>query len=478
MNFSVVNLGCKVNQVEMEQLTSDLVEKGHQFNKNQDNSQIVVINTCTVTQKADNKSLSTIRKISKKDNISHIFVTGCYSELEKNLIEKIDDKNFIVSQKDKINLATIIEKKLGENNSQTFKNHNPKYQTKWEAHKTARNKKQSLDNNQNHFFQHTRAFVKIQDGCNAFCSYCRIPFARGGAVSRELNDILTQVKKINDSGVKEIVLSGINIGTYRDAQTRTTFGGLMQKMMKILNPETKIRISSIEPQSIKEDFLEVLSHPQMTPHIHLALQGSSDHILKSMNRQYTLEEFWDLLQRFYLANPHFAISTDIITGYPGETEEDFEKGNEFIKACEFNKLHVFPFSKRPLTSAMDLEETVSIPEKKRRVKVLMDISKELEYQQKQKLLDISQRFILEEKVSSASFSDANYSFRFDKTIMEQYPLSEFDYHKGTSDYYLKGMFISEKEKYQRGDAPVVKIFNNSETTNLKQQALLFDEVYQ
>ena len=465
MNFSVVNLGCKVNQVEMEQLTGDLIEKGYQFTKDENHNQIAIINTCTVTQKADNKSLATIKKISQKENIKHLFITGCYSELEKNLIKKINDKNTIVAQKDKNNLPTIIDDFLKKNIFTANVSHQtyiPNYQTKWEAHKTARNKKESLNNVQSHFYQHTRAFLKIQDGCNAFCSYCRIPFARGGAVSRDLADILTQVKKINDHDVKEIVLSGINIGTYRDRKTRTTFGGLIQQILKILNPQTKIRISSIEPQSIKEDFLETLSHSQLTPHIHLALQGSSDHILKAMNRQYTLEKFWQLLQQFYSANSHFAISTDIITGYPQETSRDFEQGNDFIRKCGFNKLHVFPFSKRPLTAAMNLVETISIAEKKKRVQTLIQLSRELEKKQVQQLKKIPQRFILEEKISQPKV----LMCKINPKIIAQYPLADFDYYKGTSDYYLKGVLISAKDKYQRGDAPIVKILAKQQANPL------------
>ena len=324
-SFQTISLGCKVNQVEIEKITSEMISNGYNYQQGQ--GEFVIINTCTVTHKADKKSFATIKKISKQKKVKAVFITGCYSQLEKNLIQKINPhKNYIISQQEKNNIPQIIKKLF----QKKIKNHQVINEKPILVHKQARNDKKALNNYQDAFFQHTRAFVKIQDGCNAFCSYCRIPYARGGAVSRDKKDILQQVQQIINADGKEIVLTGINIGIYRDRETRFTFGKLVEEILILmLGKNIKLRISSIEPFSIGQDFFDLLKNTKLmkhlTPHIHIALQGTTDHVLKEMNRRYSTEEFYQLLQAFYSANPLFAISTDIITAHPSESKEDFQK---------------------------------------------------------------------------------------------------------------------------------------------------------
>lgn len=471
-SFQTISLGCKVNQVEIEKIISEMVSNGYCYEK--DKAEIAIINTCTVTHKADKKSLATIKKISNSKDTKAVFITGCYSQLEKDLIKKINpEKNFIISQKEKNNIPKIIQK---FSQKQKINNHEIKDEKPVLIHKQARNTKSSLNNYQQDFFQHTRAFVKIQDGCNAFCSYCRIPYARGGAVSREKSDILNQVKQIILSDSKEIVLTGINIGTYRDRETRANFGHLVEEILTSMQGRNiKLRISSIEPFSIDDDFLALLKKTRLvkhlTPHIHIALQGTTDHVLKEMNRRYTTEEFYNLLKYFYDANPLFAISTDIITAHPSESKEDFEKGLDFVKQCRFNKIHVFPFSKRPLTSDFDKQNLWNGLEKKRRVQEIMKISDWGQQSQIEDLKNKQQRFIIEEKISFNDFTKSSEMLFFsevgkdfehqfiqqnnnEKIAKENFKnySKNYSFFKGTTDYYLKGFLITKNKSLKKGDA--------------------------
>ena len=443
MKFSIISLGCKVNQIELETISKDLENYGYCFNEDLDNSRFVIINTCTVTQKADTKSLSTIRKYIKLPFISYVFVTGCYSELEKDLMIKVNSEKLkIVSQKDKDKLASIIDTVFM--NEYGYHSHVPNYKSKWEAFKHSKNQVSSLMSNQAVFFTHTRAFIKIQDGCNAFCSYCRIPFARGAPVSRDFYDIIEQTKRIVANNIKEIVISGINIGTYFDKKHQKTFTDLMKNLLKF-SGKTKIRISSIEPHSIKRDFFELINHPNLTPHIHLPLQATSDKILSSMKRRYNLQEFKDLIGNFYERRADFAISTDIIVGYPGETEHLFQEGLKFVKECGFNKIHVFPFSMRSFTKVEEDQELneviVADKVKKAHVKQMIELSKVLEKQQIEQLKNKEQDFILEQKLS---LSDILSMKNYNKYLPFKFSPNDYDFFKGTSDFYVKGIATFKK----------------------------------
>ncbi len=454
MFFHYKNLGCKVNQIESEKIAKDLTRLGYKFTRKIEESDFVVINTCTVTEKADKKSWQVIKKCNRQASLKKIFITGCYSELEKDLPERLSDKNVIIAQSKKNDLATIVDDILRLQFG--YKSHVPDYANKWEAFKSSRIFTHHLNNDQDSFFKYQRAFLKIQDGCNAFCTYCRIPFARGAPVSRSAQDILQQVKQLDRKKTSEIVLTGINIGTYFDKKNELSFGQLVEEILSLCS-FSKIRISSLEPQSIKEDFLKNLGHKNLLPHFHLPLQGSSNRILKLMKRRYQTKDFKALLDYIRLHDPFFSISTDVIVGFPGESEEEFQEGLQFIRSCRFSKIHVFPFSFRPLSPLADnaLLKKVAPKVIKRRISVLQALSEELFLKHTKKLQEIKQRFVLEELIDSTAFTFYNQNSSL------SYPLEKYDFFKGTTDYYVKGVLPVLKNSKKEGDISQVVIHSLS-----------------
>ncbi len=408
MRFSAYNLGCKVNQAELESICLALSQKGYTLVSKKERSDFAIINTCTVTQKADTKSFALIRSLaSQSDYLRYVFITGCYSELERGLNQKLAGypvKCLIVRQRDKAKLATIIEKTLASEFG--YAGFESNYESRWQAFKESRNYSAGLVSQQDLFFMHTRAFLKVQDGCKAFCSYCRIPYARGAPISRPFENIMQQVGLLVKKNMSEIILCGINIGVYFDRKAGMNFAGLVRELLSRLTGNTQLRISSIEPQSISEDFLDVLDDPRLVPHIHLPLQSPVNRILKRMRRRYTKEVFSRLLASFFGAKKNFAVTSDVMTGYPSETPEEFQESYEFIQKSGLSGLHVFPYSSRPLSDEAEVfqqknEYKVSAIEKKERASKLRSLSKELALCHARKLRGVAQRFIVEQVIEDS-----------------------------------------------------------------------------
>ncbi len=422
MKFSVINLGCKVNAVEVEQISSQLVSEGFTPGSESE-AEIALVNTCTVTAKADQKSLYTMRRLRRLPQLKYLFVTGCYSELERDLSQKVTGLTKVIPNNKKNVAGKIIRETVEEHEGSAggealgpdalFRHH--------VLYKDSRNSEAGLANEQTVFFDHARAFVKIQDGCNNFCTFCRIPFARGAPVSRAVDDILSQVCELNEKGFAEAVLTGINMGMYR--HQGLSFAGLFQKILENAG-SMSIRVSSVEPQSLEDAFVSSLSHVNASPHIHLPLQGGTDSLLARMNRLYTTEEFLALVKRIGSAKPDFAISTDVIVGFPGESEEDHQAGMRFAEACAFMKIHVFPYSRRPLSTAFDFPDQVEEKIKKRRVREWLDLSDRLALAYSETLKEKTQSFILETQLPSQG--------------LEGSAVPGDSVYEGTSEYYLKG----------------------------------------
>lgn len=356
MRFFTVNLGCKVNQVELEKISDDLVNLGYHFTDELDTADFAIINTCTVTQKADAKSLKSIRKLQSRDNLQRVFATGCFTQLEKGLAAKLQEKTIIVEQSQKNTLADIVEKEMRK--AFHYDSYQLDHENKWQAFKQSRLFAGNLKNQQSRFLQHTRAFVKVQDGCNAFCSYCRIPFARGAPVSRATDELLRHIVVLDRQKVPEIVLTGINMSMYRHKNPDGSIVDFSQMLQMVLDHcrYSFIRLSSIEPHNLDDRFFNCLKHPRLVPHLHLPLQACNDRILSKMGRRYDLQKYYDLIERIYEIDPHFSVSTDVITGYPDESEREFEEGIDFLKRCKFSSLHVFPFSFRPFSKDFEQKE--------------------------------------------------------------------------------------------------------------------------
>ena len=464
MKFHIQTLGCKVNQVDSESLIDNLIKRGYQLS-NKLEAEIAIINTCTVTNKADNKSLLAIKKSINNPKTKFVFVTGCFSELEKNILQKVRGITGIIKHTEKKRADSFIEKKISKNTefltsgeglpNSFFPNAEGK------MHKIAT---KDLDSDQSTYYEHTRAFLKVQDGCNAFCTYCRIPYARGAPVSRDYDNIIEQIKNLSNKGMPEVILTGVNIGDYKSKGNN--FEKLLRGVLENAG-EMLVRISTIEPHSITSGVIDSLNHPNLSKHLHLALQGGVDSILSKMNRKYTTAEFFDILIKLRKIDPLFAITSDVITGFCGESLNDFEQSVAFIKQCDFAKLHVFPYSPRPLAKSFYYKNDVSNQEKKRRVSILLDLSEKMAKNYLKKIGNKPQRFILEQ-----------YSKR---SIPQNSPLSKVEsiYHKagchyylGTSEYYLKGIlkmnfpkkFLANKNSLtgeKRSNPLKVKMINES-----------------
>ncbi|NGX29724.1 MAG: Threonylcarbamoyladenosine tRNA methylthiotransferase MtaB, partial [Candidatus Anoxychlamydiales bacterium] len=313
--FNIFTIGCKANQYESQAYSDQLKTLGLISTKD-DNADICIVNACSVTSSADKKSINAIKSLKKRNKHAKFYFTGCISKDVKN---KIDEDIIIIPNTQKESLV-----------SQIFPNRViPKFKIK-------------------NFDNHTRAFVKIQDGCDSFCSYCIIPFTRGRSRSRTAEDILYEITKLTDNGYKEIVLTGINLG---DFSSDISFVDLLKEIHEIEDIK-RIKLSSIHPHDITDELIDVLiNFEKMSKYLHISLQSGSNKILKKMRRKYTTEIFIEKVKKLTSLNSDFTFMTDLIVGFPTETLEDVENTLNIIKQAEFTKVHFFPYSKRPDTAA-------------------------------------------------------------------------------------------------------------------------------
>jgi len=360
MNFYIYTLGCKVNTYESEMMKEKLLSAGYSYHI--ESPEIIIVNTCSVTNMADHKSLKMIRHFKKNHPNAILIVCGCSAQNNQTVYQAMGI-DILLGNRDKSQIVSLIENYLKNKDS---------YQKFYESRKLP------FENMQvDKFTTHTRAFVKIQDGCDNFCSYCIIPFVRGSIRSKSFDESIKEVKTLVKNGHKEIVLTGIHTGSYGTG-TEHDLTDLIHEMSKIENLE-RIRISSIEITELNDKFLKELeTNSKICNHLHIPLQAGSDEILEKMNRKYNLEYFEKKLHQIRAIRPDISITTDIIVGHPYETEELFLKTMETAKKFNFSKIHVFPYSKRTGTKAAMMPQQVSEIEKKSRSKRLCLLSKELE----------------------------------------------------------------------------------------------------
>lgn len=370
MKFYIYTLGCKVNTYESNVMNDLLLNAGY-IEGTKEDADIVIINTCSVTNMADRKSLKMVHQARKMHPNAILVVTGCSSQNKKEDFDKDNMVDILLGNKNKSKIVEYIEE---------YKNNNKK-KINIEDIMHAPFENMMLNN-----FNGTRAFVKIQDGCNNFCAYCIIPFVRGNVRSKEMNLVLEEVNHLVKEGKKEIVLTGIHTGNY-GKDLDTTLANLLKELVKI-NGLERIRISSIEITELDENFMEVLKNEKViVDHIHIPLQSGSDTILKYMNRKYDKKYFINKLEEIRNIRKDISITTDVIVGFPHETDELFEETVETIKKCKFTKIHVFPYSKREGTKAAVMDNQVDEKVKKERVRVLLDLSLELEKEYMNKYID-------------------------------------------------------------------------------------------
>lgn len=359
MKVGICSLGCKVNIYESELVTNILKNNNYTVVDFEDKADIYIINTCSVTNESDKKSRKMINRAKKNNPTAIIIVMGCYSQVNAEDI----DVDIVLGNKDKSKIVEIIEEYI----------------------KTKQKKKIIYDLTKvdfekmeiTNFDSHTRAFVKIQDGCNAFCSYCIIPYVRGRVRSKDPEDVIKEVTTLVEKGYKEIVLTGIHTGRY-GTDINTTLEELLNKLVNIPNIY-RIRLSSIEINEITPGIKELLKENKvMAKHLHIPLQSGSNKILKLMNRRYNKEEFLSMVDNLRDI-PDISLTTDLIVGFPNEGEEEFNETIDTLKKIGFTKIHTFPYSKRKGTPAAIMDNQVSPEEKKKRVHRILDLSNKYEH---------------------------------------------------------------------------------------------------
>ena len=360
---SFYTLGCKVNQYETNAMIQKFKEAGYEIvDMNNDISDICVVNTCTVTNISDRKSRHELRKVKDKNKKAIIVATGCYAQVSKEELEEMPEIDIVLGNTEKKDIVKYVEEFI-DNKEKIVEIDDIGVQ------------KEFSEMGQITYTEKTRAVIKIQDGCNQFCSYCIIPYARGRVRSRRPEEIIKEIKKIAQKGIKEVVITGIHISSYgRDFNNENGLIELLENLNNIDGIQ-RIRLGSLEPKIITEEFVQRLTKlDKMCHHFHLSLQSGCDETLKRMNRKYTTQEFREIVQRLRKYYDDVILTTDVIVGFPGETEEEFNKTFEFLKEIKFYKMHVFPYSKRKGTRAAEMKEQVDGNIKEQRSKILIDLS--------------------------------------------------------------------------------------------------------
>ena len=361
MKVKGICLGCKVNTYENEFILSSFKDKGYEIINDDSKADIYIINTCSVTNTSDSKCRKVINRTIRENKDACIVVMGCMIEANK----EYDNLgiSIIIGNKDKNRVVELVEEYLNNKVKKKllYKDFDSKFEDMFITNMSSR----------------TRAYVKIQDGCENFCSYCIIPYTRGKCRSKDFNKVIDEVKTLVKNGYKEIVLTGIHTGHYGEDK-EYTFSDLLNELVKIKGLE-RLRISSIEITELGNDFLNVLKNNKViVDHMHIPLQAGSNHILSLMNRKYDKEYFLNKINEIRSIRPNMSITTDIIVGFPNETEEDFSETIEFAKLIKFSKIHVFPYSRRVGTKADLMPNQIDELIKKERVKRLLEVSNNLE----------------------------------------------------------------------------------------------------
>lgn len=366
MKFNIVTFGCKVNQYESNMMKEKMLSSNFFYEENMSDANIIIVNTCSVTNVADKKCLKMIRRIKREYPNALLVVAGCSSQNNQNVYEALDI-DILLGNKDKSKIAELIKEYLD---------------TEKKYVKFYNERDLDFEDMLINDYNHVRAFVKIEDGCDNFCSYCIIPFVRGSVRSKDFDTVIKEAKLLTEHGHKEIVLTGIHTGHYMSNNHDLT--DLINELSKI-DDLLRIRISSIEITELNDKFLEMLKiNNKVCNHLHIPLQAGSDEILKRMNRKYDLAYYEEKINKIRGIRPDISITTDIIVGFPYETDELFSETLEFSKKMNFSKIHVFPYSIRVGTAAASMPNQVDEVTKKVRVKKLMALSKkqEKEYYEK------------------------------------------------------------------------------------------------
>ncbi len=381
---SFVTLGCKVNQYESNAMAQKFIEHGYQIVNFESIADIYIINTCTVTNMSDKKSRQIIRRAKKINKDALIVATGCYAQVAKDELEKINDIDLILGVNEKNNIVEYIEQFSNKDEHEEFVS-------------DIMSVKKYEDFGSIGYTEKTRGVIKVQDGCDRFCSYCIIPYARGRVRSRKIDSVVAEVEKMVQEGIQEVVVTGIHVASYgKDFKENVGLIDLLAEINKIEGLQ-RIRLSSIEPTIITEEFISKLKKlEKICEHFHLSLQSGCNNTLKRMNRRYTIEQFKEIVNLIRREYENVALTTDIIVGFPGETEEEFNTTYENLKEINFYKLHVFKYSQREGTKAAIMENQISPEIKEKRSEILIKLTEEQKHNFHRKYIGKSERVLFEQ----------------------------------------------------------------------------------
>lgn len=387
MKIAIYTLGCKVNQADSQSIQEMFIQAGCEVVAPEEQADVYIINTCVVTNVGQNKSKQTIRRFIRNNPQALIVVTGCYPQTAEQEVKQIEGVHLIVGNQNRAQLVPLVLEQLRAQQPQQAS--------------TVENIFAAADFEQMPTGTHTdktRAFLKIQEGCNQFCSYCIIPYARGRLRSRSLEDIRTQVELLTQQGFREVVLLGIHLGAYgKELAGSNNLADAVHAALSV--PELqRLRLGSLECIEIDDALLDIMAtEPRLAKHLHLPLQSGSDSVLKAMNRPYTTAEFRALVEKIRQRVPDIAITTDVIVGFPGETAQEFEQTYQFCSSLGFAKMHIFPFSKRQGTPAETMPNQLSKLQKQERATTLGQLDESMQTEFLQQFIGSQQTVLIEQQ---------------------------------------------------------------------------------
>lgn len=392
-------LGCKVNQYETEIIKKDFIDNGYVEVDFDEIADVYVVNTCTVTNVADKKNRKMLRRAKNTNPESVVVATGCYAQTNLDDLKEMKEIDFIIGNSKKENVFDIVNKNVSHYQVDNIFDE-----------KEYSSKKYTI------LREKARAFVKIQDGCNKFCSYCKIPYARGLSRSRDEKSVLEEITYLGEQGYKEIVLTGINLSEYGlDLEPRTDFDSILEKILKIETID-RVRVSSAYPDTITDKFLNMLkNNPKLMPHLHVSIQTLDDKILHLMRRNYDAKFVVDVLKKVQAQIPEISLTADVIVGFPQEEQQNFENTLKNLEEIGFSDLHVFPYSDREKTTARLLDGKIEQAEKKKRVKSVEKLNN-IKYKEfRENMINSIQKIYIEEIVEDTAFG---YTENYIKTFLK------------------------------------------------------------
>ncbi len=412
---ALITLGCKVNQYDTQAMQEVMLRNGYTVVGENTPADVCIINTCTVTNAADQKARQVIRRAVRKNPDTEVFVTGCYAESDREAIEAIPGVSLVFGNREKADLQKYLDL---VHESWKEKDRSPLLQIE-PAHHDAVREHANFSMSVSEAGKHTRALIKVQDGCSAFCTYCIIPYVRGRMTSRPLPHIVQEAEQIVANGYKEIVITGVHLGAYGlDSGRQITIADILEHIHPIEGVE-RIRFSSIEAMNFPPDLVDRMAAlPKCMPHFHLPLQAGSDKTLRQMRRRYTRTEFSRLVEKLRISFTDVGITTDIMVGFPGETDSDFEDSLQFVEEIGFSQLHVFRYSPRRGTPAADYADHVPPHVSAERSKAMIALGKRLGVEFRERMLGKTMNVLVEESREGADGHLAGFTENYLRVLMD------------------------------------------------------------